>query len=114
MENCCIPWKSFSNLTYSIVSMEKEQKSLLQAGSRKPDGRIYVDLIDVEVKQTVNRKKEKCEIQQNLTKISAKVEKFKRVKEEMRKCPTSVDKLKELMEDVEESVMQFKDKQRNM
>jgi len=95
-----------------IVLLEKEKKSLLQGRTRQPDGRVYVDLIDVELKCNENRKKEKCEIQQNLTRISSKIDKFKRTKDDVRKCPSNVDKLKDLMEDVEDNVMQFKDRQR--
>jgi len=102
-----------------IVALEKEKKSLLHSRKQQhgqtsaaAGGEVYVEMNDLEMKYNEERKKEKADIQQNLTKISTKIEKFKRNKEDARKCPSKLEKLKELMEDIEENVMAVKEKQK--
>lgn len=94
-----------------IVMIEKEKKSLLY-NKKRLNLNANIELEEVENKMNEKRRKEKVQIEEHLNKISSKITKFSREKEETKKSPVYIEKLKVLMEEIEENIMQFKEKQK--
>ncbi|XP_077200440.1 coiled-coil domain-containing protein 112 isoform X2 [Paroedura picta] len=94
-----------------LMNIEKDKNSLLF--NKKSEFRVeYGMLEELEYKLTKNRKEEKVIIQQQLTKIHNNVKGLQRQLKDVRPTPEFVDRLKEIMEDIENSINNFKEEQR--
>uniref|UniRef100_A0A8C8R667 Coiled-coil domain containing 112 n=1 Tax=Pelusios castaneus TaxID=367368 RepID=A0A8C8R667_9SAUR len=91
--------------------IEKDKNSHLY--SKKSDFRMeYITLEELEHKMTDNRKAEKAKIQQTLAKIHNNVKRLQRQLKDVKPTPEFVEKLREMMEEVENAVNGFKEEQR--
>uniref|UniRef100_A0A8C8VDV0 Coiled-coil domain containing 112 n=1 Tax=Pelusios castaneus TaxID=367368 RepID=A0A8C8VDV0_9SAUR len=94
-----------------LFNDEKDKNSHLY--SKKSDFRMeYITLEELEHKMTDNRKAEKAKIQQTLAKIHNNVKRLQRQLKDVKPTPEFVEKLREMMEEVENAVNGFKEEQR--
>ncbi|XP_060091565.1 coiled-coil domain-containing protein 112 isoform X2 [Heteronotia binoei] len=95
------------------MNIEKDKNSLLF--NKKSDFRMeYGMLEELEYKLTKNRKEEKVKIQQQLTKIHNNVKGLQRQLKDVKLTPEFVDRLKEIMEEIENAINNFKEEQRQI
>nr|XP_056704244.1 coiled-coil domain-containing protein 112 [Euleptes europaea] len=95
------------------MNIEKDKNSLLF--HKKSDFRLeYSTLEELEYKLTKNRKEEKVKIQQQLTKIHNNVKGLQRQLKDVKPTPEFVDRLKEIMEEIENAINNFKEQQRQI
>ncbi|NWX15358.1 CC112 protein, partial [Aegotheles bennettii] len=81
--------------------------------NRKSDFRIeYSILEELEHSMTVSRKTEKAKILQQLSKIRNNVKRLQQQLKDVKPTPEFVDKLKKMMEEVENAINAFKEEQR--
>ncbi|OXB66106.1 hypothetical protein ASZ78_012449 [Callipepla squamata] len=101
------------SLRIQLANIEKDKNVHLY--NRKSDSRAeYSILEELEHKVTVNRKTEKTKILQQLTKIRNNVKRLQRQLEDVKPTSEFVDKLKEMLLEIENAVNTFKDEQRQM
>ncbi|XP_015271785.1 PREDICTED: coiled-coil domain-containing protein 112 [Gekko japonicus] len=95
------------------MNIEKDKNGLLF--NKKSDFRMeYGMLEELEYKLTKNRKEEKAKIQQQLTKIHNNVKGLQRQLKDAKPTPEFVDRLKEIMEEIENAINNFKEEQRQI
>ena len=77
---------------------------------------ILIDTIDAELflNAFIFFKLTESKLKQQLGKIRANVNKFQRDLQDVKPSPEFVEKLKEIMEEIENSMMTFKEQQRKM
>ncbi|NXI65536.1 CC112 protein, partial [Anseranas semipalmata] len=103
--------RTAEKLRTQLANIEKDKNGHLY--NRKSDSRVeYSILEELEHKMTVDRKTEKTKILQQLTKIRNNVKKLQRQLKDVKPTSEFVDKLKEMMEEVENAINAFKEEQR--
>ncbi|XP_054843527.1 coiled-coil domain-containing protein 112 [Eublepharis macularius] len=100
-------------LKTQLMNIEKDKNSLLF--NKKSDFRMeYGILEELEYKLTKNRKAEKVKIQQQLAKIHNNVKGLQRQLKDVKPTPEFLDRLKEIMEEIENAINNFKEEQRQI
>ncbi|XP_020914492.1 coiled-coil domain-containing protein 112, partial [Exaiptasia diaphana] len=101
------------SLEREYIALEKERNTMMF--SRRSDFRKeYSSLEESEMKTSSERMTEKQTIKQQLIKIKINVDKFQRELVDVKPTPAFVQKLKEMMEDIENCIMVFKEQQRKI
>ncbi|NXJ99935.1 CC112 protein, partial [Corythaixoides concolor] len=96
-----------------LANAEKDKKRHLY--NRKSDFRVeYSILEELEHSMTVSRKTEKAKILQQLSKIQNNVKRLQRQLEDVKPTPEFVDKLRQMMEEVENAINAFKEEHRQI
>ncbi|XP_069481617.1 coiled-coil domain-containing protein 112 isoform X2 [Ambystoma mexicanum] len=94
-----------------IANLEKDKNGHLY--SKKSDFRAdYSTLEELEHKLSNNRKAEKAKTEQQLSRIHNNVKRLQRQLKDVKPTPEFVEKLREMMEEVESAINTFKDEQR--
>ncbi|XP_025908627.1 coiled-coil domain-containing protein 112 isoform X2 [Nothoprocta perdicaria] len=105
--------RTSEKLKTQLATIEKDKNGHLY--SKKSDFRVEYSLLEeLEHKMTVNRKTEKTKILQKLLKIHNNVKRLQQQLKDVKPTPEFVDKLREMMEEVENSINTFKEEQRQM
>ncbi|NXD17234.1 CC112 protein, partial [Nothocercus nigrocapillus] len=105
--------RTSEKLKTQLATIEKEKNGHLY--SKKSDFRVeYSILEELEHKMTVSRKTEKTKILQKLSTIHNNVRRLQRQLKDVKPTPEFVDKLREMMEEVENAINAFKEEQRQM
>ncbi|XP_049650812.1 coiled-coil domain-containing protein 112 isoform X1 [Accipiter gentilis] len=105
--------RTAEKLKTQLANIEKEKTGLLY--NRKSDFRVeYSTLEELERSMTVSRKTEKAKILQQLSKIQNNVKRLQQQLKDVKPTPEFVDKLKEMMEEVENAINAFKEEQRQI
>ncbi|NXC48872.1 CC112 protein, partial [Penelope pileata] len=105
--------RTAEKLRTQLANIEKDKNGHLY--NKKSDSRAeYSILEELEHKMSVNRKTEKTKILQQLTKIHNNVKRLQRQLKDVKPTSEFVDKLKEMMEEVENAINAFKEEQRQM
>eukprot|EP00062_Callorhinchus_milii_P012378 gi/632959352/ref/XP_007895572.1/ PREDICTED: coiled-coil domain-containing protein 112 [Callorhinchus milii] len=100
-------------LRLQIGQLEKDKNIYLY--NKKNEFRAeYSTFEDLELKLTNDRKTEKTKIQQQLGKIHHNVKRFQSQLKDVKPTPEFVEKLKEMMEVVENAISAFKEEQRQI
>ncbi|NXF09175.1 CC112 protein, partial [Smithornis capensis] len=93
-----------------LANIEKDKNGHLY--NRKSDFRVeYRILEELERSMTVSRKTEKAKILQQLSKIRNNVKRLQQQLKDVKPTPEFVDKLKEMMEEIENAINAFKEEQ---
>ncbi|XP_065601721.1 LOW QUALITY PROTEIN: coiled-coil domain-containing protein 112 [Cyrtonyx montezumae] len=101
------------NLRIQLANIEKDKN--LHLYNRKNDSRAeYSILEELEHQVTLNRKTEKMKILQQLTKIRNNVKRLQLQLEDVKPTSEFIDKLKEMLAEIENALNTFKDEQRQM
>ncbi|XP_044518233.1 coiled-coil domain-containing protein 112 isoform X2 [Gracilinanus agilis] len=94
-----------------IANIEKDKHGYLY--NKKNDFRIdFIVLEELEHKLINSRKTEKAKIQQHLTKIHNHIKRLQQQLKDVKSTPEFVEKLREMMEEVENAINTFKEEQR--
>ncbi|OXB76023.1 UNVERIFIED_CONTAM: hypothetical protein H355_000283 [Colinus virginianus] len=105
--------RTAESLRIQLANTEKDKNVHLY--NRKSDSRAeYSVLEELEHKVTVSRKTEKTKILQQLTKIRNNVKRLQRQLEDVKPTSEFVDKLKEMLLEIENAINTFKDEQRQV
>ncbi|NXU92052.1 CC112 protein, partial [Xiphorhynchus elegans] len=105
--------RTAEKLRAQLANIEKDKNGLLY--NRKSDFRVeYRILEDLEHSMTVSRKMEKAKILQQLSKIQNNVKRLQQQLKDVKPTPEFVDKLKEMMEEIENAISAFKEEQRQI
>ncbi|NXC23450.1 CC112 protein, partial [Campylorhamphus procurvoides] len=105
--------RTAEKLRAQLANIEKDKNGLLY--NRKSDFRVeYRILEDLECSMTVSRKTEKAKILQQLSKIQNNVKRLQQQLKDVKPTPEFVDKLKEMMEEIENAISAFKEEQRQI
>ncbi|XP_075383111.1 coiled-coil domain-containing protein 112 isoform X1 [Mycteria americana] len=105
--------RTAEKLKTQLANIEKDKNGHLY--NRKSDFRVeYSILEELEHSMTVSRKTEKAKILQQLSKIQNNVKRLQQQLKDVKPTPEFVDKLKEMMEEVENAVNAFKEEQRQI
>ncbi|NXW51746.1 CC112 protein, partial [Nyctiprogne leucopyga] len=105
--------RTAEKLKTQLANAEKDKNGNLY--NRKSDFRAeYSILEELERSMSVSRKTEKAKILQQLSKIQHNVKRLQRQLKDVKPTPEFVDKLKELMEEVENAINAFKEEQRQI
>ncbi|NXP27143.1 CC112 protein, partial [Scytalopus superciliaris] len=105
--------RTAERLKAQLANIEKDKNGLLY--NRKSDFRIeYRILEDLEHSMTVSRKTEKAKMLQQLSKIQNDVKRLQQQLKDVKPTPEFVDKLKEMMEEIENAINAFKEEQRQI
>ncbi|XP_005992131.1 coiled-coil domain-containing protein 112 [Latimeria chalumnae] len=100
-------------LKNQVANIEKDKNLHLYHG--KHNFRTeYATLEEVELKLASSRKTEELKIQQQLAKIHNGVKRFQRQLKDVKPTPEFVEKLREMMEEVENAISAFKEEQRQI
>uniref|UniRef100_A0A6J0SL18 Coiled-coil domain-containing protein 112 isoform X1 n=2 Tax=Pogona vitticeps TaxID=103695 RepID=A0A6J0SL18_9SAUR len=100
-------------LKNQLVNIEKDKNILLF--NKKSDFRMeYCTLEELEHQLTKNRKAEKVRIQEKLIRIHNNVKGLQRQLKDVKPTPEFVDRLREMMEEVEMAINAFKEEQRQI
>ncbi|KAM9167559.1 coiled-coil domain-containing protein 112 isoform 1-T1 [Mergus octosetaceus] len=103
--------RTAEKLRTQLANIEKDKNGHLY--NRRSDSRVeYSILEELEHKMTVNRKTEKTKILQQLSKIRNNVKKLQQQLKDVKHTSEFVDKLKEMMEEIENAINAFKEEQR--
>ncbi|XP_072272170.1 coiled-coil domain-containing protein 112 [Pyxicephalus adspersus] len=98
-------------LKHQITLIEKDRNGLLY--NKKNDFRAeYSTLEEYEQKLTNNRRTEKMKTQQHLSKIHNHVKRLQLQLKDVKPTPEFVEKLREMMEEVDNAISAFKEEQR--
>ncbi|NWW93728.1 CC112 protein, partial [Rhynochetos jubatus] len=101
------------NFFSRLANIEKDKNGHLY--NRKSDFRVEYSLLEeLEQSMTVSRKAEKAKILQQLSRIRSNVKRLQQQLKDVKPTPEFVDKLKEMMEEVENAVNAFKEEQRQI
>ncbi|XP_072215806.1 LOW QUALITY PROTEIN: coiled-coil domain-containing protein 112 [Excalfactoria chinensis] len=101
------------NLRTQLANVQKDKNGCLY--NRKSDSRAeYSILEELEHKMSVDRKTERTKILQQLTKIRDNVKRLQRQLDDVKPTSEFVNKLKEMLEEIENSINTFKDEQRQI
>ncbi|XP_075267203.1 coiled-coil domain-containing protein 112 isoform X1 [Opisthocomus hoazin] len=105
--------RTAEKLKTQLANIEKDKNGHLY--NRKSDSRVeYSTLQELEHSMTVSRKTEKAKILQQLSKIQNNVKRLQQQLKDVKPTPEFVDKLKEMMEEVENAINTFKEEQRQI
>uniref|UniRef100_UPI00398F225B coiled-coil domain-containing protein 112 isoform X2 n=1 Tax=Pristiophorus japonicus TaxID=55135 RepID=UPI00398F225B len=100
-------------LWLQIANLEKDKNTHIF--NKRNGFRVeYSTLEELELKLTNNRKTEKMKVQQQLAKIRHNVKRFQSQLKDVKPTPEFIEKLREIMEDVEDAISVFKEEQRQM
>lgn len=100
-------------LRTQLANTQKDKNGCLY--NRKSDSRAeYSILEELEHQMSVHRKTEKTKILQQLTKIRNNVKRLQRQLDDVKPTSEFVDKLKEMLEEIEHAINTFKDEQRQI
>ncbi|NXT24712.1 CC112 protein, partial [Syrrhaptes paradoxus] len=101
------------NLFSRVANIEKDKNGHLY--NRKSDFRVeYSILEELECGMAVSRKTERAKILQQLSKIQNHVKRLQQQLKNVKPTPEFVDKLKEMMEEIENAINAFKEEQRQI
>ncbi|NXN81755.1 CC112 protein, partial [Bombycilla garrulus] len=96
-----------------LANIEKDKTGHLY--NRKSDFRVEYRLLEeLEHSTTVSRKMEKAKILQQLSKIQNNVKRLQQQLKDVKPTPDYVDKIKEMMEEIENAINSFKEEQRQI
>lgn len=105
--------RTAERLKAQLANIEKDKNGHLY--NRKGDFRVEYSLLEeLERSMTVTRKTEKTKILQQLTKIQNNVKRLQQQLKDVKPTPEFIDKLKEMMEEVENAINAFKEEQRQI
>ncbi|KAM6230509.1 coiled-coil domain-containing protein 112 [Porphyrio hochstetteri] len=105
--------RTAEKLKTQIANIEKDKNGHLY--NRKSASRAeYSILEELERSMAVSRKTEKAKILQHLSKIQGNVRRLQRQLKDVKITPEFVDRLKEMMEEVENAINAFKEEQRQI
>ncbi|CAN8220572.1 unnamed protein product [Coccothraustes coccothraustes] len=100
-------------LKAQLAKIEKDKTGHLY--NRKSDFRVEYRLLEVlDHSMTVSRKMEKAKILQQLSKIQINVKRLQQQLKDVKPTPEFVDKIKEMMEEIENAINAFKEEQRQI
>ncbi|XP_031565306.1 coiled-coil domain-containing protein 112-like [Actinia tenebrosa] len=106
-------FEQVDSLNREYNSLEKERNTLMF--SRRSDFRKeYCSFEDSDVKSLNEKTAEKQHLKQQLGKIRGSVSKFQRELLDVKPSPSFVQKLKDMMEEIESSIMAFKEQQQKI
>ncbi|NXJ66895.1 CC112 protein, partial [Rostratula benghalensis] len=105
--------RTAEKLKTQLANAEKDKNGHLY--NRKSDFRVEHSILEgLERSMTVSRKNEKATILQQLSKIQNNVKRLQQQLKDVKPTPEFVDKLKEMMEEVENAINAFKEEQRQI
>ncbi|XP_058133207.1 coiled-coil domain-containing protein 112 isoform X2 [Dasypus novemcinctus] len=94
-----------------VINIEKDKHSHFY--NQKSDFRIEHSMLeDLENKLIISRKTERTKIQQQLAKIHNNVKRLQHQLQDVKPTPDFVEKLREMMEEIENAINTFKEEQR--
>ncbi|NWZ66126.1 CC112 protein, partial [Acrocephalus arundinaceus] len=103
--------RTAEKLKTQLANIEKGKTGHLY--NRRSDFRVEYRLLeDLEHSMTVSRKMEKAKILQQLSKIQNNVKRLQQQLKDVKPTPEFVDKIKEMMEEIENAISAFKEEQR--
>ncbi|XP_027725018.1 coiled-coil domain-containing protein 112 isoform X1 [Vombatus ursinus] len=103
--------RTAEKLKNQVANIEKDKNGHLY--NKKNDFRIdFIVLEELEHKLVNSRKTERAKIQQHLTKIHNHVKRLQQQLKDVKSTPEFVEKLREMMEEVENAINTFKEEQR--
>ncbi|XP_078252450.1 coiled-coil domain-containing protein 112 isoform X2 [Rhinoraja longicauda] len=100
-------------LGLQIASLEKDKNAYL-FNKRNEFRAEYSALEEMDLKMTDYRKAEKMKVQQQLAKIHHNVKRFQGQLKDVKPTPEFIEKLREVMEEVEDAISEFKQEQRQI
>ncbi|NXR78208.1 CC112 protein, partial [Pycnonotus jocosus] len=105
--------RTAEKLKAQLANIEKDKTGHLY--NRRSDFRVEYRLLeDLEHSMTVSRKMEKAKILQQLSKIQNNVKRLQQQLKDVKPTPEFVDKIKEMMEEIENAINAFKEEQRQI
>ncbi|NXT70166.1 CC112 protein, partial [Chaetops frenatus] len=105
--------RTAERLKAQLANIEKDKTGHLY--NRKSDFRVEYKLLEeLEHSMTVSRKMEKAKILQQLSKIQNNVKGLQQQLKDVKPTPEFVDKIKEMMEEIENAINAFKEDQRQI
>ncbi|NXL86690.1 CC112 protein, partial [Alectura lathami] len=105
--------RTAGKLRAQLANIEEDKSGHLY--NKKSDSRAeYSTLEELEHKMSVNRRTEKTKILQQLSKIHNNVKRLQQKLKDVKLTSEFVDKLKEMMEEVENAINAFKEEQRQI
>ncbi|NWV99386.1 CC112 protein, partial [Machaerirhynchus nigripectus] len=105
--------RTAEKLKAQLANIEKDRNGHLY--NRKSDFRVEYKLLEeLEQSMTVSRKTEKAKILQQLLKIQNNVKRLQQQLKDVKPTPEFVDKIKEMMEEIENAINAFKEEQRQI
>ncbi|KYO48824.1 coiled-coil domain-containing protein 112 [Alligator mississippiensis] len=105
--------RTAEKLKNQLATIEKDKNGHLY--SKKSDFRMeYSTLEELERKMTNGRKAERAKIEQQLSKIHHNVKRLQCQLKDVKPTPEFVEKLREMMEEVENAINAFKEEQRQI
>ncbi|NWT53343.1 CC112 protein, partial [Erythrocercus mccallii] len=105
--------RTAEKLKAQLANIEKDKTGHLY--NRKSDFRVEYRLLEeLEHSMTVSRKMEKAKILQQLSKIQNNVKRLQQQLKDVKPTPEFVDKIKEMMEEIENAINAFKEEQRQI
>ncbi|NWV49478.1 CC112 protein, partial [Daphoenositta chrysoptera] len=105
--------RTAEKLKAQLANIEKDRNGQLY--NRKSDFRVEYRLLEeLEHSMTVSRKTEKAKILQQLLKIQNNVKRLHQQLKDVKPTPAFVDKIKEMMEEIENAINAFKEEQRQI
>ncbi|XP_056369057.1 coiled-coil domain-containing protein 112 isoform X2 [Oenanthe melanoleuca] len=105
--------RTAEKLKAQLANIEKDKTGHLY--NRKSDFRVEYRLLEeLEHSMTVSRKMEKAKILQQLSKIQNNVKRLQQQLKDVKPTPEFVEKIKEMMEEIENAINAFKEEQRQI
>ncbi|KAM9100880.1 coiled-coil domain-containing protein 112 isoform 3-T3 [Sarcophilus harrisii] len=105
--------RTAEKLKNQVANIEKDKNGHLY--NKKNDFRIdFIVLEELEHKLVNNRKTERAQIQQHLAKIHNNVKRLQQQLKDVKSTPEFVEKLREMMEEIENAINTFKEDQRQI
>ncbi|NWS35748.1 CC112 protein, partial [Polioptila caerulea] len=105
--------RTAEKLKAQLANIEKDKSGHLY--NRRSDFRVEYRLLEeLEHNMTVSRKTEKAKILQQLSKIQNNVKRLQQQLKDVKPTPEFVDKIKEMMEEIENAINAFKEEQRQI
>ncbi|XP_039589063.1 coiled-coil domain-containing protein 112 [Passer montanus] len=105
--------RTAEKLKAQLANIEKDKTGHLY--NRKSDFRVEYRLLEeLEHSMTDSRKMEKAKILQQLSKIQNNVKRLQQQLKDVKPTPEFVDKIKEMMEEIENAINAFKEEQRQI
>ncbi|XP_052828073.1 coiled-coil domain-containing protein 112 [Octopus bimaculoides] len=103
--------KELQKLRAQFLTIQRERDVILY-GKRVSNRKEFLPLQEVDKKSNEEIKAEKHMLKQNLAKIQSMVSQFRKEMKMIRPSPEFVEKLKNVMEETEQSLSEFKENQR--
>ncbi|XP_074138088.1 coiled-coil domain-containing protein 112 [Sminthopsis crassicaudata] len=105
--------RTAEKLKNQVANIEKDKNGHLY--NKKNDFRIdFIVLEELEHKLVNNRKTERAQIQQHLAKMHNNVKRLQQQLKDVKSTPEFVEKLREMMEEIENAINTFKEDQRQI